>query len=164
MSTNAHHGRSRRAALRLRAIRERITGLRKRARRAATLALATAGLDLDDVVQVPVSNLQAGNQAFIEGRVDAGWHSIGSPAVQEADARKGGAKFLSIIGTPEAANPAWRGSASSTSELIRGPLARLAFGAGACRVPCLHQRQVEAIVLDLRASCATTPVIVKVQS
>ena len=66
-------------------------------------ALATAVLDLDDVVQVPVSNLQAGNQAFIEGRVDAGWHSLGSPAVQEADARKGGAKFLSIIGTPEAA-------------------------------------------------------------
>lgn len=66
-------------------------------------ALATAGLSLDDVVQVPVSNLQAGNQAFIEGRVDAGWHSIGSPAVQEADARKGGAKFLSVIGTPDAA-------------------------------------------------------------
>jgi uncharacterized protein len=65
-------------------------------------ALATAGLDLNDVIQVPVSNLQAGSQAFIEGRVDAGWHSIGSPAVQEADARRGGAKFLSIIATPEA--------------------------------------------------------------
>jgi hypothetical protein len=46
MSTNAHHGRSRRTALRLRAIRERITGLQDRARRAATLALATAGLAL----------------------------------------------------------------------------------------------------------------------
>lgn len=44
-----------------------------------------------------------GNQAFIEGRTDAGWHSVGSPAVQEADARKGGIKFLSVNGAPEGA-------------------------------------------------------------
>lgn len=66
-------------------------------------ALASAGLTFEDVDAVPVSNLGVGNQAFIEGRLDAGWHSVGSPAVKEADARVGGVKFISVNDTPEGA-------------------------------------------------------------
>jgi TRAP transporter TAXI family solute receptor len=69
----------------------------------STAALATAGLTYNDIVKVPVSDLQSGAQAFMEGRADAGWHSVGSPAVEEANARKGGVKFLSVISTPEGA-------------------------------------------------------------
>ncbi|MEE8434178.1 MAG: TAXI family TRAP transporter solute-binding subunit [bacterium] len=69
----------------------------------STAALATAGLTYADIVRVPVSHLGTGNQAFIEGRTDAGWHALRSPAVEEANARRGGIKFLSIIGTPEGA-------------------------------------------------------------
>jgi hypothetical protein len=67
----------------------------------STAALATAGLTYNDIVKVPVSDLQSGAQAFMEGRTDAGWHSLGSPSVEEAYARKGGVKFLSVIATPE---------------------------------------------------------------
>lgn len=67
-------------------------------------ALATAGLSYNDVVKVPVSDLQAGAQAFLEGRTEAVWHSVGSPTVEEANARHaGGVRFISIIATPEAA-------------------------------------------------------------
>jgi len=69
----------------------------------STAALATAGLSYDDIVKVPVSDLQSGAQAFVEGRTDAGWHSVGSPAVEEANARKGGVKFVSVVATPEGA-------------------------------------------------------------
>ncbi|HLC21636.1 MAG TPA: TAXI family TRAP transporter solute-binding subunit [Candidatus Methylomirabilis sp.] len=69
----------------------------------STAALASAGITYNDIIQVPVSNLQTGVQAFLEGRTDAGWHSVGSPAVEEVNARKGGIKFISVIGTPEAA-------------------------------------------------------------
>ena len=41
----------------------------------STAGLASAGLTYNDVVKVPVSDLQAGAQAFMEGRTDAGWHS-----------------------------------------------------------------------------------------
>lgn len=68
----------------------------------STAGLATAGLTYDDVIKVPVSDLQAGAQAFLEGRTDAGWHTVGSPAVEEANARKG-VKWISLIGTPEGA-------------------------------------------------------------
>lgn len=64
-------------------------------------ALANAALSYDDVESVPVSSLQSGTQAFIEGRLDAGWHSVGSPAVREADASVGGIRFLSILTTPD---------------------------------------------------------------
>ncbi|MBI4525082.1 MAG: TAXI family TRAP transporter solute-binding subunit [Deltaproteobacteria bacterium] len=70
-------------------------------RLSSTAALATGGLTYNDIVKVPVSDLQAGAQAFMEGRTDAGWHSLGSPAVEEANARKGGVKFVSVISTPE---------------------------------------------------------------
>lgn len=66
--------------------------------------LATAGLTYNDIVKVPVSDLSAGAQAFLEGRTDAGWHTVGSPAVQEANARvSGGIRFVSLASTPEAA-------------------------------------------------------------
>ncbi len=70
-------------------------------RLSSTAALATAGLSYNDIVKVPVSDLQAGAQAFLEDRTDAGWHSVGSPAVEEANARRGGVKFVSVITTPE---------------------------------------------------------------
>lgn len=66
-------------------------------------ALASAGLTYNEIVKVPVSDLQAGAQAFVEGRTDAGWHSVGSPAVEEANARKGGVKFISVIPGQEGA-------------------------------------------------------------
>ena len=66
-------------------------------------ALATAVFAYYVIIKVPVSDLQSGAQAFMEGRTDAGWHSVGSPAVEEANARKGGVKFISVIATPEGA-------------------------------------------------------------
>ena len=66
-------------------------------------ALASAGLSYKDIVHVPVSDLQAGNQAFIEGRTDAGWHALRSPAVKEADARVGGVRFIPVNDTQEGA-------------------------------------------------------------
>ena len=72
-------------------------------RLSSTAALATAGFTYSDIVKVPVSDLQAGAQAFLEGRTDAGWHTVGSPAVEEANARKGGVKFVSVISTMEGA-------------------------------------------------------------
>ena len=67
----------------------------------STAALASAGLSYNDIVKVPVSDLQAGAQAFMEGRTDAGWQSVGSPAVEETNARRGGVKFISIIPSPK---------------------------------------------------------------
>ncbi|MBI2359532.1 MAG: TAXI family TRAP transporter solute-binding subunit [Deltaproteobacteria bacterium] len=66
-------------------------------------SLATAGLTLDDIVRVPVSDLAAASQAFLEGRTDAGWVGMGGAVVEEANARKGGVKYVSVIDTPEAA-------------------------------------------------------------
>lgn len=72
-------------------------------RLSSTAMLATAGLTYADIVKVPVSDLASSAQAFLEGRTDAGWYSIGAPAIEEANARKGGVKFLSGVATPEAA-------------------------------------------------------------
>ncbi len=69
----------------------------------STAALASAGLTYKDIVKVPVSDLQAGNQAFMEGRTDAGWHAVGSPAVEEANARMGGVRWIPVNDTPEGA-------------------------------------------------------------
>ena len=66
-------------------------------------ALATAGLTYNDIVRVPVSDLRASTQAFLEGRTDAGWTSVGSPDSEEVNARKGGVRFISVIDTPEGA-------------------------------------------------------------
>ena len=69
----------------------------------STAALATAGLTYNDIVKVPVADLNAGAQAFLEGRTDAGWHTVGAPAVEEANARGGGIRFISVASTPDAA-------------------------------------------------------------
>ncbi|MFC1867677.1 TAXI family TRAP transporter solute-binding subunit, partial [Thermodesulfobacteriota bacterium] len=70
----------------------------------SSAGLATAGLTYDDIVKVPVADLMAGSRAFIEGRTDACWHAIRSPAVKEANARVGGIRFISLVTTPEAVN------------------------------------------------------------
>jgi len=69
----------------------------------STAGLASAGLSYKDIVSVPVSDLQAGNQAFMEGRTDAGWHALRSPAVEEANARVGGVRWIPVNDTPEGA-------------------------------------------------------------
>jgi hypothetical protein len=64
--------------------------------------LATAGLTVNDMVQVPVAELGENVRAFLEGRTDVMWHSVGSPAVQEANARvRGGVRMLAIEASPE---------------------------------------------------------------
>jgi len=73
------------------------------ARLSSTAALASGGLTYNDIVKVPVSDLAAAAQAFLEGRIDAGWYTAGSPAIEEANARMGGVKWLSVISTPEGA-------------------------------------------------------------
>ena len=73
-------------------------------RLSSTAGLATAGLTYSDIIKVPVSDLNAGAQAFLEGRTDAGWHTVGSPALEEANARIGGGiRFIPVVSTPEAA-------------------------------------------------------------
>jgi len=69
----------------------------------STAGLASAGLSYKDVIQVPVSDLQAANQAFMEGRTDTNWLGLRSPLVEEANARVGGVKWISVIDTPEGA-------------------------------------------------------------
>lgn len=68
--------------------------------------LATAALTYNDIVKVPVSDLAAAAQAFLEGRTDAGWVGLGGSVVDEADARLGGVKFPAAITTPDAAKRA----------------------------------------------------------
>lgn len=68
----------------------------------AGAALASAGLTWDDVVKVPVADLRESVRAFLEGRTDVMWHSVRSPAVQEANARtRGGIRALAVDNTPE---------------------------------------------------------------
>jgi len=68
----------------------------------STANLATAGLTLNDVVGVPVAELNEGIRAFLEGRTDTMWHSVGSPAVQEANARtRGGIRILPLGTAPQ---------------------------------------------------------------
>src|SRR3989304_4631131 len=55
----------------------------------ATALLASAGLTFDDVVKVPVSDLVANYQAFLEGRTDAAWQSAASPRLAKPYARRG---------------------------------------------------------------------------
>jgi hypothetical protein len=64
--------------------------------------LATGGLSWDDVVKVPVAELNENLRIFLEGRTDVLWHSVGAPAVQEANARiRGGIRLVPIRNTPE---------------------------------------------------------------
>lgn len=64
--------------------------------------LATGGLTWDDAVKVPVTELAENVRAFLEGRTDVVWHSVGAPAVQEANARMRSGVRLVAIGTSAA--------------------------------------------------------------
>lgn len=64
--------------------------------------LASGGLTWDDVVKVPVAELAENLRAFLEGRTDVLWHSVGAPAVQEANVRiRGGVRPVAIGTSPE---------------------------------------------------------------
>ena len=72
-------------------------------RLSSTAALATAGLSYNDIVKVPVSDMTASTQAYLEARLDAGWLTVGAPAAEEVNARTGGMKFISVISSSEGA-------------------------------------------------------------
>ncbi len=64
--------------------------------------LANGSLTWDDVSKVPVAELGENLRAFMEGRTDVLWHSVGAPAVQEANARtRGGVRAVAITTSPE---------------------------------------------------------------
>ncbi len=63
--------------------------------------LATAGLDFEDVIGVPVPNGVRGVSDFVEGKVDAASFSIGSGKVAEANAAVKGIRYISMVNTPE---------------------------------------------------------------
>jgi uncharacterized protein len=74
------------------------------ARLSSTAALAASGLSYNDVVKVPVSDLASAGNAFLEGRLDAGWDAVGSPRITEANSRvRSGIRFLPAESTPEGA-------------------------------------------------------------
>jgi TRAP transporter TAXI family solute receptor len=67
--------------------------------------LANGGLTWDDVVKVPTAELGENLRAFMEGRTDVLWHSVGAPAVQEANTRsRGGIRAVAIGTSPESLN------------------------------------------------------------
>ncbi|MBI2318198.1 MAG: TAXI family TRAP transporter solute-binding subunit [Betaproteobacteria bacterium] len=83
----------------------------------STAGLASSGLSYSDIVKVPVSDLQAANQAFMEGRTDANWLGLRSPLVEEGNARLGGVRWISVNDTPQGAermNAIYPGSYPST--------------------------------------------------
>jgi len=60
-------------------------------------AMKCAGLDPEkDVTLVPVAGVVASMNAFMEGRADVGWASIGMGKVKEANAKLGGVYWVSI--------------------------------------------------------------------
>lgn len=64
--------------------------------------LANGGLTWDDVAKVPVAELGENLRAFMEGRTEVLWHSVGAPAVQEANTRtRGGIRAVAIRTSPE---------------------------------------------------------------
>jgi len=86
-----------------------------------TAVLASAGLTYEDVVKVPVADLAAAAQAFMEGRTEAGWHSLGSPAVEEANARtRGGVRFLPLVVSADSENRMQDIYPGSYSSVVKG--------------------------------------------
>lgn len=61
---------------------------------------ATAGMSYKDVRRVPVPNVVAGANAFMQGKTDAFFFALGTAKVREADASVGGIRALSIPDTP----------------------------------------------------------------
>lgn len=62
---------------------------------------ATAGMTRKDIIPVPVTNVVAGANAFIQGKADAFFFAIGAAKVREANASVGGIRALDIADTPE---------------------------------------------------------------
>jgi TRAP transporter TAXI family solute receptor len=68
-------------------------------------ALASEGLTMDDVKQVPTQSLFSGTDLLGEGKVEAASLAIGAAQVQRANvslAARGGVRFLNVASTPEA--------------------------------------------------------------
>ena len=68
-------------------------------------ALASEGLTMDDVKQVPTQSLFSGVDLLGEGKVEAAALAIGTAQVQRANvslASRGGVRFLSVASSPEA--------------------------------------------------------------
>jgi uncharacterized protein len=68
-------------------------------------ALATEGLTMDDVKQVPTQSLFSGTDLLGEGKVEAAALAIGAAQVQRANlslAARGGIRFVSVPSSPEA--------------------------------------------------------------
>ena len=63
--------------------------------------LANGGLKWSDIKPVPVKSVTEGVKAVIEGRADAAMVALGTPVVEELQAKKG-ARFLPIDPSPEA--------------------------------------------------------------
>lgn len=58
--------------------------------------LASGGLTFAGVDEIPVSGIRENFQAFLEDRVDAAIMSVGSGLVRQADAKRGGVRFVSL--------------------------------------------------------------------
>ena len=58
--------------------------------------LSTAGMSWSDLEVIPVASFRDGVQAFIEGRADAAISSAGSGLTQQADAKLGGVRFITL--------------------------------------------------------------------
>jgi TRAP transporter TAXI family solute receptor len=73
--------------------------------------LATEGLTMDDVKQVPTQSLFSGTDLLGEGKVEAAALAVGAAQVQRAHvnlAARGGIRFLNMPSTPEAMERARR--------------------------------------------------------
>jgi hypothetical protein len=65
--------------------------------------LSTAGLTYKDLKEVPVSGIRENYQAFMNGLTDVANASLGSGVVNQADAKHGGVRFLSLPDRPDLA-------------------------------------------------------------
>lgn len=64
--------------------------------------LANANLTYNDVVMVPVPNVNIGADEFMQGKVDTFYFAMGSGKVLEAGSKVGGIRALSLDNSPEA--------------------------------------------------------------
>ena len=64
--------------------------------------LASAGLSYQDVVRVPVPNVNRSADDFIQGKADTFFFAIGSGKVREAGSKVGGLRALPLDNSPEA--------------------------------------------------------------